>query len=84
MEKMIWVMKMVGAAAATMTSEKQIHDTLFFFFQFSLTTALQRSDSCPFGISLVYIQRHSELFGLFSADNSTITRAISRQTKHFA
>lgn len=31
MEKMIWVMKMVGAAAATMTSEKQIHDTLFYF-----------------------------------------------------
>lgn len=31
MEKMIWAMKMVGAAAATMSSEKQIHDTLFYF-----------------------------------------------------
>lgn len=29
MEKMIWVMKMVEVVAAMMTSEKQIHDTLF-------------------------------------------------------
>lgn len=39
--------------------------------------ALQRSDSCLFGISLVSIQCHSELFGLFSADSSTVTGPLA-------